>query len=185
MGSRPSTSISPGEARGSRSRTAHPNEGDQTSNEVAGPEESTLGYEDYQERREWPGYNPRLPCAYDPSSYPSVMSNMGEVDDEARGDLDGAADRSQGGINLEHDMVHDDAVEDDYYSSIGVEAAHCRAAAESHAASARDGEPGGTEVGSAPFGGQGSVMYTYRESSKMRFGTLNIKGSLQGTTGVS
>ena len=51
------------------------------------------------------------------------MGSMREADDEARGDLDGAADRSQGGINLEHDMVHDDAVEDDYYSSIGVEAA--------------------------------------------------------------
>ena len=36
MGSRPSTSIGPGEARGIRSRTAHPNEGDPTSNEVAG-----------------------------------------------------------------------------------------------------------------------------------------------------
>ena len=27
-------------------------------------------------------------------------------------------------------------------------------------------------------------MYSYRESSKMRFGTLNVKGSLQGAAGV-
>ena len=80
--------------------------------------------------------------------------------------------------------VYDDAVEDDYFSSIGVEAAYCRAVADSHAAGVQDGEPGGSEVGLVPFGGQGSVMHTYRESSKMRFGTLNIKGSLQGTTGV-
>ena len=171
MGSRPSTSISPGEARENRSRTAHPNEGDQTSNEVAGPEESTLGYEDYQERREWRGYNPRLLCAYDPRSYPRQMSNLWGADDEARGDHNGAADGSRWGIDLEPGMVDDDAVEDDYYSSIGVEAAYCRAAAGSHAAGVQDGEPGGNEVGPIPFGGQGSVMYSYRESRKMRFGT--------------
>ena len=86
MVSRPSTPSSPGEAIGSQTRTGHPVRGRQSSNvfgirrgaggaecvddEVAGPEEITLGYEDYQERREWSGYNPRLPCAYDPSGYP-------------------------------------------------------------------------------------------------------------------
>ena len=81
-------------------------------------------------------------------------------------------------------MVDDDAVEDDYYSGIGVEAAYCRAAASSHTAGVQDGDLGGDEVGPVPFGGQGSVIYSYRESSKMRFGTLNIKGSLQGKKGV-
>ena len=81
-------------------------------------------------------------------------------------------------------MVHDCAFDDEYLSSIGVEAAYCRAAADSHTVSCADDESGGAEVGSAPFGGQGSVMYTYRESSKMRFGTFNVKGSLQGATGV-
>ena len=180
MGSRPSKSISSGEARGSRAQTGHPNEGDQSSNVVMGPLEPILGYEEYQERREWPGYGPLLPG----SGFRRRALTTEWFDDEAEGDLDAGADGSQGGVHLEHDMVHDDVAEDDYYSSIGVEGAYCRAAAESHATSVKDGESGGTEVGSAPFGGQGSVMYTYRESSKMRFGTLNIKGSLQGTMGV-
>ena len=69
MGSRPSTPNSPSEAIGSQTRTGHPIGGYQFSNgrgfrrgadsaecgddEVVGPEEITLGYEDYQERREW------------------------------------------------------------------------------------------------------------------------------------
>ena len=119
MGSGPSTPPpSPDEAIDSQTLTGHPVRGLRSSNvhgirrgaggaecvddEVSVPEEITLGHRDYQERREWPGYNPRLPCVYDPSGYPSVTSNIWEADDEARGDLDGAADRSQGGINLEH-----------------------------------------------------------------------------------
>ena len=81
-------------------------------------------------------------------------------------------------------MVDDDAAEGDYFSGIGVEEAYCRAAANSHTAGVQDGDLEGGEVGPVPFGGQGSVMYSYRESTKMRFGTLNIKGSLQGKTGV-
>ena len=64
--------------------------------EVAAPEEIPLGYRDYPARSDWPGYNPRLPCGYDPSSYPSVSSNMWEVDDEAGGDLSGAMNASHG-----------------------------------------------------------------------------------------
>ena len=157
MGSIPSSSIISGEARGSQSRIAHPNEEGQSSNDVVGPLEPLLGYEEYLERRKTPGYDALLPG----SGFRRSTPNAEWFDDEAGGDLDAEADRSQGGIHLEHGLVHDDAVEDDYYSSTGVEAAHYRAAAESHSASARDGEPGGTEVGSAPFGGQGSVMYTF------------------------
>ena len=127
-----------------------------------------------------PGYDPLLPS----SGFRQHAPSAEWIDDEAGGNLDAGGGGSQGGIPPEHVVVDDDAIEDEYYSSIGVEAADCRAAADSHAACVRDGEPGGTEVGSAPFGGQGSVMYTYRESSKTRFGTLNIKDSLQGTTGV-
>ena len=150
MGSRPSTPNSPGEAIGSQTRTGHPVRGRQSSNvfgirrgaggaecvddEVSGPEEITLGYGDYQERREWAGYNPRLPCAYDLSGYPTVMGSMREADDEARGDLDGAVDVSQGGIHLEDGMVHDGAFDDEYLSSIGDESAYCRAAADMRSA---------------------------------------------------
>ena len=180
MGSRPSASIDSGEARGCQSRIVHPNEGGQSSNDVVGPLESLLGYNEYLERREWPGYDPLLPG----SGFRRSALNTEWFDDEAGGDLDAGGDESQGGVYLEHGMVHDDAVEDDYFPSIGVEEAYCHAAAGSHAASARDGEQGCTEVGPVPFGGQGSVMFSYRESSKMRFGTLNIKGSLQGKTEV-
>ena len=55
MGSRPSTPNSPGEARESRSRIGHPNEGDHSSNDVVGPVEPILGLGDFVERREVPG----------------------------------------------------------------------------------------------------------------------------------
>ena len=42
MGSRPSTPDRPVKARGSRSRTGYPNEGDQSSNDVVGPVEPIL-----------------------------------------------------------------------------------------------------------------------------------------------
>ena len=80
-----------------------------------------------------------------------------------------------------HDSVHDD--EDP--SRLGAEAAYCQAAAESYADSHTSDGPGGAGAGSSPFKGQGSVMYSYRESGKMRFGTLNVKGSLRSATGVS
>ena len=169
MGSRPSTSISPGEDRGSRSRTAHPNVGDQISNEVAGPEESTLGYEDYQERREWPGYNPRLAVPYDPDWLANAM---------------GVTNASHGDDHPADILGHDYAFDDEDPSRLGAEAAYCRAAADSHADSCTPDDPDSAEAGSTPFKGQGSVMYSYRESSKMRIGTLNVKGSLQGASGV-
>ena len=61
MGSRPSTPNSPVEARGSRSRTGYPNEGDQSSNDVVGPVEPILGHGEFLERREVPGSNASLP----------------------------------------------------------------------------------------------------------------------------
>ena len=70
-------------------------------------------------------------------------------------------------------------------SRLGAEAAYCRAAAESYADSHTSDGPGVAGAGSSPFKGQGSVMYSYRESGKMRFGTLNVKGSLRSATGVS
>ena len=106
---------------------------------------------------------PRLArlVGYDPSIYPDSDPHQGD--------------------HIGHDYVHDD--EDP--SRLGAEAAYCRAAAESYADSHTPDDPGVAGTGSAPFKGQGSVMYSYRESGKMRFGTLNVKGSLQGATGVS
>ena len=65
------------------------------------------------------------------------------------------------------------------------EAAYCRAALESHAGIDPSHDPGVAEGGFAPYRGQGSVMFSYRESGKMRFGTLNVKGLIQGAPGVS
>ena len=138
-------------------------------------------------REEFPEMRGEVPGSYASLSYWGFGQGVvdGECfDDGARGDCNGAVDGTPGGNDLEPGMVDDDAVEDDYYSGIGVEAAYCRAAASSHTAGVQDGDLGGDEVGTVPFGGQGSVMYSCRESSKMRFGTLNIKGSLQGKTGV-
>jgi len=64
------------------------------------------------------------------------------------------------------------------------EAAYCRAALESHAGIDTSHDPGVAEGGFAPYRGQGSVMFSYRESGKMRFGTLNVKGLIQGVPGV-
>ena len=106
---------------------------------------------------------PRLArlVGYDPSIYPDSDPHQGD--------------------HIGHDYVHDD--EDP--SRLGAEAAYCRAAAESYADSHTPDDPGVAGTGSAPFKGQGSVMYSYRESGKMRFGTLNVKGSIQGAPGVS
>ena len=61
MGSRPSTSISLGEGRGSQSRLTHPGEGDQSSNDVVGPVEPILGHDEFLERREVQGSDASLP----------------------------------------------------------------------------------------------------------------------------
>ena len=197
MGSRPSASIDSGEARGRQSGVVHPREEDEASDafarRMALPNEEDLSsYElgrrmGMPGREEFPEMRGEVPGSYALLSYWGFGQGVvdGECfDDGARGDCNGAVDGTPGGNDLEPGMVDDDAVEDDYYSGIGVEAAYCRAAASSHTAGVQDGDLGGDEVGTVPFGGQGSVMYSYRESSKMRFGTLNIKGSLQGKTGV-
>ena len=143
-----------------------------------GPMEPLLGLREFVERMDAPGTDTSLP-----GWGRGDLQNAEFVDDEAGG-LSAGGDVSQGGNHLEDSMVHDCAFDDEYLSSIGDEAAYCRAAADSHSASCTDDESGGVEVGSAPFKGEGSVMYTYRESSKMRFETLNVKGSLQEATGV-
>ena len=61
MGSRPSTSMSSGQARGSRSRIAHPSAGDQSSHDAVGPVEPILGHDEFLERREVPGSDASLP----------------------------------------------------------------------------------------------------------------------------
>ena len=174
MGSRPSASIDSGEARGRQSGVVHPREEDEASDfarRMALPNEEDLSsYElgrrmGMPGREEFPEMRGEVPGSYASLSYWGFGQGVvdGECfDDGARGDCNGAVDGTPGGNDLEPGMV-----DDDYYSGIGVEAAYCRAAASSHTA-----------------GVQGSVMYSYRESSKMRFGTLNIKGSLQGKTGV-
>ena len=182
MGSRPSTPTSPGGAIGSQTQTGHPVRGRHSSNvygirrgaggvecvdgEVSAPEQTTLGYRDYQERRLRAAYNPRLPAPYDPRGLPEPMCGMS------------ASHRADS-------VLHDYAFDDEDPARLGEEAAYCRAAADSHAGGHTSYDPGAAEAGSAPFKGQGSVMYSYRESSKMRFGTLNVKGSIQGAPGVS
>ena len=129
-------------------------------NEVSAPEEITLGYRDYQERRLRAAYDPRLPVPYDPRGMrPEPMCGMS------------ASHRADS-------VLHDYAFDDEDPARLGEEAAYCRAAADSHASSCTPDEPDVVEAGSVPFKGQCSVMYSYRESSKMRFGTLNVKGSL-------
>ena len=97
------------------------------------------------------------------------------------------------GVDYTPEWVNDQVIPveyDSFYgeedpSRLGAEAAYCRAAAESYADSHTSDDPGVAGAGSSPFKGQGSVMYSYRESGKMRFGTLNVKGSLRSATGVS
>uniref|UniRef100_A0A7S2GGW3 Uncharacterized protein n=1 Tax=Octactis speculum TaxID=3111310 RepID=A0A7S2GGW3_9STRA len=181
MGSRPSASIDSGEARGRQSGVVHPREEDEASDAFA-RRMALPGREEFREMRG------EVPGSYSSLSYWGFGQGAvdGECfDDGARGDCNGAVDGTPGGNDLEPGMVDDDAVEDDYYSGIGVEAAYCRAAASSHTAGVQDGDLGGDEVGPVPFGGQGSVMYSYRESSKMRFGTLNISSMGLRTVGVS
>ena len=139
--------------------------------EAPAREEFTSAYEEYQERSRsgWPGYNPRLPGSYDPDGFPNAM---------------GVTNASHGDDHPADILGHDYAFDDEDPSRLGAEAVYCRAAADSHAGSCTPDEPDSAEAGSAPFKGQGSVMYSYRESSKMRFGTLNVKGSLQGAAGV-
>ena len=201
MGSGPSTPPSPDEAIDSQTHTGHLVRGLHSSNvygirrgaggvecvngEVSAPEEIALGCRDYQARIDWSGYNPRLPSGYDPSIYPSIRTNMQENDFEAGGGLSGTVSAPDRDDHRADSIAHDYAFDDEDPSRLDDEAAYCRAAADSHAGSHTSDDPGVVEAGFAPFKGQGSVMYSYRESSKMRFGTLNVKGSIQGAPGVS
>ena len=138
--------------------------------EAPAREEFTSAYEEYQERSRggWPGYNPRLPGSYDTNGFPDTF-----------GVLDASLPGRRAAI-----FRDDDDFGDEGPSRLGAEAAYFRAVADSHAGSCTPNDPDSAEAGSIPFKGQGSVMYSYRESSKMRFGTLNVKGSLQGASGV-
>ena len=100
MGSSPSTSISSGQARGSRSHIAHPSAGDQSSHDVVGPLEPVLGHKEYLGRREVPGSDASLPGWGFRRSAPNVENAGGE----AGGNRDAGGDGPQGGIHLEHDM---------------------------------------------------------------------------------
>ena len=82
-------------------------------------------------------------------------------------------------------LLYDHDFDDEDAARRCEEAAYCRAALESHAGIDPSHDPGVAEGGSAPYKGQGSVMFSYRESGKMRFGTLNVKGLIQGVPGVS
>ena len=82
-------------------------------------------------------------------------------------------------------LLYDHDFDDEDTTRRCEEAAYCRAALESHAGIDPPPDPGVAEGGSAPYKGQGSVMFSYRESGKMRFGTLNVKGLIQGVPGVS
>mmetsp|Transcript_1852 Transcript_1852/g.2256 ORF Transcript_1852/g.2256 Transcript_1852/m.2256 type:complete len:230 (+) Transcript_1852:482-1171(+) len=95
----------------------------------------------------------------------------------------GVTNASHGDDHPADILGHDHAFDDEDPSRLGAEAVYCRAAADSHADSCTHDDPDSAEAGSAPFKGQGSVIYSYRESSKLRFGTLNAKGSLQGAAG--
>ena len=110
---------------------------------------------------------------------------MQENDFEAGGGLSGTVSAPDRDDHRADSIAHDYVFDDEDPSRLDDEAAYCRAAADSHAGSHTSDDPDVAEAGSAPFKGQGSVMYSYRESSKMRFGTLNVKGSIQGAPGVS
>ena len=103
MGFRPSTSMSSGQARGSRSHIAHPSAGDQSSHDAVGPLEPVLGHKEYLGRREVPGSDASLPGWGFRRSAPNAEC----FDDEAGGDLGAGGDGSQGGIHLEHGMLHE------------------------------------------------------------------------------
>jgi hypothetical protein len=91
---------------------------------------------------------------------------------------------AEGDVSLHLGSESDGGEDLEWYSCAGNELAYCQAATESHNANVGDGAAGGSEVLPAPFEGQGSAMYTYHECSKMRVGTLNIRGSLRGASEV-
>ena len=84
MGSRPSTPDRTVKARGSRSRTGYPNEGNQSSNDVVGPVEPILVHREFLERREVSGSD---------ASFPS----WGAVEARSMRSLEAAICRDRGG----------------------------------------------------------------------------------------
>ena len=158
MGSEHSTP-SPPPAQGPRG-------GERVNGEESAPERTTSLYRDYQERMLRIANNPDLGTPYNPRGLPEPPCGMS------------ASHRADS-------LLYDYAFDDEDPARLCEEAAYCRAAADSHAGIDTPYDPGAAEAGSTPFKGQGSVMYSYRESSKMRFGTLNVKGSIQGAPGVS
>ena len=107
-------------------------------------------------------------------SWPSLDSS---VDDVAVAEVEGDVRQHSG-------PDYDGGEDDEWYSSVGNEAAYCQAATESHNASIGDGVPGDRDTTPTQFEGQGSAMYSYHECGKMRIGTLNIRGSLRGASNV-
>ena len=128
--------------------------------------ERVNGYREFQEIMLRVANNPDLGTPCNPRSIPEPLCGMS------------ASHRADS-------LLYDYDFDDEDPTRLGEEAAYCRAAADSHAGIHTSYDPGAAEAGSAPFKGQGSVMHSYRESSKMRFGTLNVKGSIQGAPGVS
>ena len=143
-----------------------PRGGERVNGEESAPERTPSGYREFQEIMLRIANNPDLGTPYNPRGLPEPPCGMS------------ASHRADS-------VLHDYAFDDEDPARLGEEAAYCRAAADSHAGDHTSYDPGAAEAGSAPFKGQGSVMYSYRESSKMRFGTLNVKGSIQGAPGVS
>ena len=130
-------------------------------------EERVNGYREYQEIMLRVAKNPAVggtPC--NPRGIPEPLCGL-------------SASIRADSLLYDHDFGDEDT------TRMCHEAAYCRAAVESHAGIDTPYDPGAAEGGSAPYRGQGSVMYSYRESGKMRFGTLNVKGSIQGAPGVS
>jgi hypothetical protein len=166
MGSGPSTSP-PSSAQGSCG-------GERVSDEEPPPrpaqgprgEERVNGYREYQEIMLRIANNPDMGTPCNPRQIPEPWCGM-------------SASYRADSLLYDYDFGDEDT------TKLCEEAAYCRAAADSHAGIDTPYDPGAAEAGSTPFKGQGSVMYSYRESSKMRFGTLNVKGSIQGAPGVS
>ena len=143
-----------------------PRGGERANGEESAPERTPSGYREFQEIMLRIANNPDLGTPCNPRSIPEPLCGMS------------ASHRADS-------LLYDYDFDDEDPTRLGEEAAYCRAAADSHAGIDAPYDPGAAESGSRPFRGQGSVMYSYRESSKMRFGTLNVKGSIQGAPGVS
>ena len=129
-------------------------------------EERVNGYREYQEIMFRIANNPAMGTPCNPRRLAEPLCGM-------------SASHRADSLLYDHDFGDEDT------TRMCDVSACCCAVFESHAGNDTSHDPGAAEGGFAPYRGQGSVMFSYRESGKMRFGTLNVKGLIQGVPGVS